>query len=300
MTLAANLGFQDYQFRYQTPRGLWRWTTRVDVSLSTPAYTVRDLVTPYGLLRDAIPIPGEVIQAMAQSITDLREAFAPSILLGPESSLVFTVDEGRGWSEGQPMQITNVGPYGSLLGTSITTADVFVKANPANVGNLSANATGSFEVTVDSTNLTSTSSPYASVVTVQDAEATNSPQTFPVTVVVRPKAAIAATPATINFYVTRNVDGTFPAIPAQAMTVQNIGPVGSLLDYQIQKLLNCSDWLVGITPYIGQLASSAVQAVQLYVQPPAGLSTGTFSETLRVSGYSTNSYVDVLVKLTVT
>lgn len=299
MTLAANLNFQDYQFRYQTPRGIWRWTTRVDVSLSTPSYVVRDIVSPYGMLRDTIPIPGEVVQAMAESITDLREAFAPSILIGPSTSLVFTVDEGRGWSEGQPMQITNVGPYGSLLGTSITAGDAFVKANPANVGNLASNQTGSFEVTVDSTSLLSSASPYASVVTVQDPEATNSPQTFPVTVVVRPKSTIAATPTTITFYVTRNIDGTFPAIPAQSMSVQNVGAAGSLLDFQIQKLINCSDWLVGITPYVGQLASSAVQAVSLFAQP-TDLSAGTYSETLRVSGYSTNSYVDVTVKLIVT
>ncbi len=299
LTLAANIRFQDYQFAYQTPRGIWRWTTRVDTSLSSPSYEVRDVASPYGLLRDSIPIPGVVVQAMAQSIDELKTAFAPGILLGPVSSLTFNVDEGRGWSDPQPITITNTGPYGSLLGTTVTVADAYVKADPANVGNLASNQTGSFDVTVDSTNLISVDSPYATVVTVQDPDATNSPQTFPVMVVVRPKATIDALPATVTFYVTRNVDGTFPAIPNQQFTVQNIGPAGSILNYQIQKLTGVSPWLISFTPYFGTLDSSATQIVVVTAQPVVGTPTGTYTESLRISGYSNNFYVDVVVALVI-
>lgn len=299
MSLAQSIRSQDYQFSFQVPAGIWRWTTRVDTSMSSPAYMVRDVVSPYGLLRDSVPIPGDVVLAMAQSITELKQAFAPSILLGPASSLTFSVDEGRGWTDAQVMQITNVGPYGSLLGTSVTSADGYLKVLPASVGNLASNQTGSFDVTVDSTDLLALSSPYVTTVTVQDPAATNNPQSFPVTVVVRPKAAIAAAPTMLIFTATRNVDGTFPPIPYQMFILQNVGPAGSVLDYQVQKLSGLSDWLVGFSPYTGQLPSSATQPIQVIVQPPTNTTTGIFTETLRISGYSSNSYVDVSVQLTI-
>lgn len=299
MTLAANLSFQDYQFRYQTPKGIWRWTTRVDVSLSTPAYYVRDVVSPFGLLRDATPIPGDVIAAMAESISEVRSVFAPSILAGAVS-LAFAVDEGRGWSDPQAVSVTNNGPYGSLLGVAVTTGAAFVKADPASVGSMASGVSGSFNVLVDSTEMLASASPYESTVTLQDVNATNSPVTIPVTITVRPRPTISIAPTSLSFAVVRNVDGTFPAIPYQTFTLQNVGLAGSVLDYQIQKLTNCSPWLVGITPYSGQLSSSATQSVQVTVQPAEGLARGTYEETLRISGFSTNSYVDVVVTLVVT
>lgn len=299
LSLAQSIRFQDYQFSYQTTAGRWYWTTRVDTSMSSPSYQVRDVISPFGLLRDSVPIPGGVILAMAESINEIKAAFAPVILIGPTTSLTFTIDEGRGFSVPQEMNITNVGVYGSILGTTITVADPFVKVSPANVGNLASNQTGSFEVTADSTNLLALNSPYASIVTVQDINATNTPQTFPVTVVVRPKATIATSPSTMTFYVTRNVDTTFPPIPYQQFNVQNIGPAGSSLDFQIQKLTGLSEWLIGFAPQSGTLTSSAIQPVQVIVQPPTGMNTGTYTETLRISGYSTNFHTDVVVQLTI-
>ena len=58
---AANIRFQDYQFSQQLATGTWRWTTRMDVSGSVPTFEVRDVITPYGTLRDNTPIPGDVI-----------------------------------------------------------------------------------------------------------------------------------------------------------------------------------------------------------------------------------------------
>lgn len=58
---AASIRFQDYQFQLQVTTGAWRWTTRMDVSGASPLYEVRDIISPYGILRDSIPIPGEVV-----------------------------------------------------------------------------------------------------------------------------------------------------------------------------------------------------------------------------------------------
>ena len=109
---ASNLQAQEYKFSYRTLQGVWTWKTRVDLSQSLPMYLVADIASPYGLLRDSIPIPGEVVQAMSGSIDEMKSAFAPAILVGPPSTLVFTVDEGRGYSVNQPVQVTNSGVYG--------------------------------------------------------------------------------------------------------------------------------------------------------------------------------------------
>lgn len=299
MPLAQLLAQQDFRFEYHVPAGTWRWTTRVDTSLANPSYQIRDIVSPYGLLRDSIPIPGDVVQRMAETITEVQEAFAPAILLGPTSSLTFTYDEGRGFSPGQAATVTNNGPYGSLLGVNLVSSDPFVRVTPTSVGGLASNETGQFEVSVDTSNLLASGGPYLTTVTVQDPRAINNPQVLSVTVSVRPKAVISASPTTLQFVATHPLAGPFSPIPFQQFTIQNLGPSGSVLDYQINRVTNCSPWLVSFSPASGQLAASAMQPIQVVVQPPEGTLAGTYQETLRISGYSSNAYQDVVIQLTV-
>lgn len=298
---AANIQTQDYKFNLQVGANIWRWTTRMDVSGPSPTFQVRDVLTPYGLLRDTIAIPGDVILAMADSIDQLKVNFPPHILLGPPSSLSFTVNEGEGFTLPQAVVLTNDGVYGSLLGTSLVGSAPYVHVSPANVGNLAANETGSFGVSVDSTTLVAVDSPYAEHVTIQDPNASNTPQTYAVTIIVRPKATIGISPLTLNFTVVRPLSGPFPDISSQQFTLTNTGPSGSLLTYQVQKLTNLSnDWLEDFSPVEGFLTSGGSQLVTVAPAPIEGLGVGTYTETLRVSGYSTNSFVDVLVQLTIT
>jgi hypothetical protein len=300
LPLAANIQFQDYQFKSQTVLGLWRWTTRMDVSQPSPAYEIRDVSSPWGLLRDSVPIPGDIVMAMAESIAELKQAFAPSILLGPPSALNFVLDEGRGFGEAQQVQITNGGVYGSLLSTSLTTSATYIRVAPDKLGNIAFSESGVFNVLVDSTNLLAVNSPYAATVVLQDPNATNTPQTLPVTVTVRPKANIDASPANIAFIaVSPGGGGPFPPIPSQQIVIQNTGPVGSVLNYQVQKLTGQSEWLVSFAPVTGTLVSSATQVLTVVAQPPAGMLPGVYTETLRISGYSLNSYQDVTVQLVV-
>lgn len=299
MTAAASrLQFQDYQFEVVLAAGPWKWTTRLDVSGALPAFQIRDVVSPYGLLRDMIPIPGEVVQAMSNSIATIQQSFAPTILLAP-TTLTFTVDEGRGVSPPQAVQITNDGVFGSLLGVSVTSSAGYVAATPANVNSLGFNETGSFEVAVDSTNLLAVGSPYAVLLTVQDTDATNNPQQVPVNVVVRPKAVITLTPTSLGFYVTKPVTGPFPPVPSQTFTIQNTGPAGSNLDFQVQKLLGNSPWLVSFSPPYGSIPGTGSQLITVVVQPPDAMVPGVYTETLRVSGYSQNFHQDVTVNLTI-
>lgn len=297
---AASIRFQDYQFQHTVTTGAWRWTTRMDVSGSTPFFQIRDIVTPYGILRDSIPLPGEIVQAMNSSISEITANFPPNIFMGPPSSLSFEVDEGRGFSDPQNVVITNDGVFGSLLGVTLATSASYVVTSPANVGNLAANESGAFDVTVNSTDLLSANSPYAETLTVQDSNATNNPQTFNVDIIVRPKATIDITPVNLGFSVVAPVVGAYPPIPSQQFTLENTGPAGSVLDYQIQRLTGLSgDWLSSFSPVTGTLTSGATQIINVATGPIEGLARGTYQETLRISGYSSNSYVDLLVQLVI-
>lgn len=299
MISAANLRFQDYQFQVTVPTGQWRWTTRVDVSGSAVAYQVRDIISPYGILRDTIPIPGAVIVAMGESIDQVQQNFAPRILIGPPTSISITVDEGRGFSTPETVPLTNSGVFGSPLSATLTPSAAYMEVSPTCVGNLASNESGSFTVAVDSTSLLSASSPYSVSVSIIDTTATNSPQTLPVTITVRPKATVATTPTTLTFTTTKPLSGDYPAIASQTFAVQNTGPSGSVLEYQIQKLTNLSPWLAGFAPTYGTIASGGSQTITVNVAPAAGTLAGTYEETLRISGYSTNSFVNVLVQLVI-
>lgn len=292
----SQLRFQDYQFQLSLHAGAWRWTTRVDVSKEVQT-EIRDIISPYGLLRDSIPIPGEVVNAMADSIGVVLQAYPPSILLDP-LSLSFVVDEGRGISAPVQVRVTNNGILGSLLSVQITSSAPYVLPTPANVGGLVANASGSFQVSVDSTNLQATESPYVASLAVQNQGATNSPQNIPVSITVRPKAVISPTLTSLQFNVSAPLTGVFPPIPAQQFSLLNAGLPESVLDYQIRRLVGVP-WVTSVSPVYGSLAGGAEQAITVAVVPPANTLRGAYTETLRVTGYSSNMSVDVLITLNV-
>lgn len=297
----SRLRKQDYQFQATVPAGTWRWTTRVDVSLGTPQYEVVDVKSPYGTLRDMIPIPGPVITAMADSIATVQQAFAPAIMLAPSGAMTFTLTQGQGVSMPQPITITNNGVFGSLLAAAITTSAPWLQVTPANITGLAFNETGSFNVTADSSALLAVDSPYSGTITVQDPTATNSPQTIPVSVTVLPPATINVSTSNMVFNVTAPLPPSpFPPVPSQQFILSNTGPAGSQLTYLIQKLVGNSPWLVSFTPFMGNLASTQTQTITVVVAPPPGLFPGTYQETLRVSGFSTNMIQDVQVQLVVT
>lgn len=300
MPIAAALQFQDYQFQQATPRGLWKWTTRVDVSGPAPSYSIRDILSPYGVLRDSVPLPGVVVQAMGDSVTQLQSQFAPAIAVSP-GGLTFTLDEGRGFGPVQSFSVSNGGVFGSLLDVSGTSDAAFVRVLPSALGGLASGESGQFDVAVDSTTLLAIQSPYAQAITLQDASATNNPIVVPITINVRPKATVAVSPATLTFYAVRPLSGPFAAIPTQSFTLSNSGAPASLLAYEVQRLTGTSFfWLTSFTPMSGTLAGGATQGITVGVAPGENCLPGTYSETLRISGYSTNQYADVQITLVIT
>ena len=289
------LSANSYQFHHLTAVGRWEWTVRVEL-VTSPTYSVVNIKSPYGLLRDSIPLPGDVVEQMALSIESLRTAFPSTLTLGP--SLVFTVDEGRGVSGSQSFTVTNGGVFGSAASVAIVSSVPYVRVTPSAMSGLSPSETGTAQVSVDSSGLLAGS--YSGTLTVTDPNATNSPQVGSVAITVRPKATIGRSPSSLSFTVARPLSGPYPAIPTQTLTIQNTGPVGSVLGYTVAKLIGTSDWLNVITPTQGTLASAATQAVTIGVAPATSYLYGTYTETLRISGYSSNSYLDVPVTLTIT
>jgi len=235
---------------------------------------------------------------MAESIGNLQDSFSPTILLSP-ITLSFTVDEGRGVGTPQQINVTNTGVFGSLLNASITSSAPYIKATPSQMGNLASTEQGCIEVTVDSTPLLSGSSPYLQTLTFQDPSATNSPLTVPVSVTVLPKALIQTSLATLTFYATKPVSGPFAPIPSQSFLLSNAGLSISKLDYSVQRLYDNSTWLASFTPSTGTLLGGSAQPVLVTVAPPQNCMAGTYTEILRISGYSSNKFLDVQVSLVV-
>lgn len=297
---SSRLQYQDYQFQVALPAGIWRWTTRIDVSLATPQFEVRNVTSPYGTLRDMIPIPGPVVAAMAASITQIKSAFSPAILIAP-TSLTFTVTQGQGVSLPQTVSLTNNGVFGSLLASTISSTAPWLAVTPANLGGIALNEMASFCVTADSSSLLASSSPYTETLTIQDPAASNSPQTIAVTVTVLPQAVIAVAPTSLIFQISSPLPGdVFSPVPAQTFQLSNNGPTGSQLTYLIQKLIGNSPWLVSFTPFSGNLASDQSQTITVAVAPPPYMLPGSYTETLRISGYSQNMCFDVPITLTIT
>ena len=247
------------------------------------------------------PIPGPVILAMATSITTVQQSFAPAILLSPPGTLSFTLNEGQGVSVPQTISITNNGIFGSLLSTAITTSAPWLQVTPANIGGLAFNETGSFNVSADSSSLLASGSPYTGTITVQDPSASNNPQTIPFSVTVLPQATIAVSPATLIFTVASPLyPSPFPPVPAQSFALSNSGPSGSQLTYLVQKLIGNSPWLTSFTPFMGNLASGQSQNITVSVAPLPNTYPGTYTETLQISGFSTNMIAQVSVQLVIT
>jgi hypothetical protein len=295
---ASSLKSQEYKFQQETPTGRWSWVTVMDVAGSIPAFRVERIVSPFGILRDSIPIPGVIVESMAASITEIHTQFPPSILIGPPSSLIFNVDEGMGYSEPQEVVLTNNGVFGSLLGSTLASSAAFVSVTPAEIGNLTSNESGRFEVSIDGSQLLSINGPFTEMITVVDPRAVNTPQVLPITINVRPKSTIGVTPPTLTFNAIKPLTGDFPAIPSQTFVVSNVGVAGSVLNWQAQKL-GCVDWLAGFFPVSGALNSGASETVTVSIQPPSNTMRGTFTETIRVKGYSQNQFVDVSIQLVV-
>jgi hypothetical protein len=288
-----------FSFSLDSIGGVWKWTVSTS-NLQGPGqlYQVQDILTPYGPMNVIVsPLPGDVVQAMAQSIVSVQGQLKPSMSL--ISSSVFTL----GITEGDPganigiVQIRNDGGFGSYLSANATPDVPWLSVLTPEIQGIAKGGTASFSITLVPDSMLASQSPYVGHVRIQDVNDSSSFITATVNVIVIPRPAISVSTQNVSFtwsYLT-------PASSAQYVVVTNSGPGTSNLEFSTLKVSSAA-WLSISPASAGPLAAGESENLILsIVSSSVPTVVGTYSETVRVtSANASNSPVDVLVTLTVT
>jgi hypothetical protein len=290
-----------FEFSLESTGGLWRWkVVSQNVSGAGVSYEVSCIDTPWGpLYQTAIPVPADVIQAMAQGIVEVQQQLSPLLaLLNPSQvSFVVVITEGDPNLVVADVPFFNAGAFGSSLTATATPSAAWLRADPGQVAGLGKNDQGEFTVTLFTGSLAANASPYLAVVNLQDnrVPSTLISLAFSVSVLPRPVIAVDQTDLSFTWYqTTSSGDGPF------TVHVLNSGPPSSSMGWAAA-LLNASRWLSFTPASGGPLSSSASQSVSLSLNPscvPA--SPGIYVDRLRFSSpTSSNGYVDVQITLNI-
>lgn len=291
-----------YDFNKPSVGGLWYWTVRANNTQGLgQLYEVIDLLTPYGpFVNVQIPIPGDIVLAMAESLQDVQGQLSPLLALVQPATTAYTVTI----TEGDPSQAVgtvdfqNIGAFGSFMTVTATPGASWLEASPEVTQGVGKNETGSVGITLLTSTLLTSGSPYSAVVNLQDNR--DPPTVIPITVnvIVLPRPVILASPTTISL---TYIIATSTSGPSQILAVQNSGPLASVLEWTAAKV-NGATWFDFTPPSGGPLASGDSENMTLSVVPAEVPSVpGTYTETLRISSQNaSNTPVDVSVVLVVT
>lgn len=290
-----------FEFSLESTGGLWRWRVlSQNVSGLGVSYEVVCVETPWGsLYQTAIPIPADVVQAMAQGIVDVQQQLAPLLaLVAPaQTSFFVVITEGDPNSVVAEVPFYNAGAFGSSLTATAAPGAPWLRAAPGQVAGLGRGDQGEFAVTLLTGSLTASGAPYLAVVNLQDNRVPSTLISLAFSVSVLPRPVIAVDQPSVSFtwyQSTSSGDGPF------TVNVSNAGPPSSSMDWAAA-VLRSSRWL-SVSPCSGgPLASSASQAVQLSLVPGCvPPSPGTYADCVRFSSPSaSNGYVDVQVTLNI-
>lgn len=299
--MATEISGTSIEFSQQSVGGVWSWKVRANnFRAAGQLYEVVDVNTPYGpLTTAAIPLPGEVVSAMAGSILDVQAQFAPLMVLG-QSTVTFSIviTEGDPNSEVGTATVYNGGAFGSFMTVTATPSTSWLSASPSSYQNLGKNERATFNLSLLSSSLLASGSPYSGVVNLQDSRTSPTIIPFTVTVTVLPRPLIVSSPSSIGLTF---ISSTGTPGGSQQLTVTNNGPATSSLDFDVSSLQS-STWL-GFTPTFGgplAVGSSSIITISVIPLRAQGLSPGSYTDTLRItSTNASNSPVDVGVVLTV-
>lgn len=297
MTTVSGGGFS---FTKTSVGGVWSWTVRASNIIGAgQSYQVVDIATPFGRMTDAsIPLPGDVVLAMAESVTDFQQQLAPhlSLVSGVPSSFSVIVTEGDPASSIGNVSVVNTGAFGSFMDATATPGAPWLTTSGP-VRGLGKNQTGSFNIQILPQSLLSSGSPYSAQVLISDDHGNIVPITVSASVL--PKATILASSLAISLSYSLS---TSTASGAQQIDVTNSGLSGSVLYAQIAKVQNCSPWLTVSPVSVGPVASGDSAQVTFSVSIPGVPAVpGTYTETVALSSRgATNSPQNVVVTLTVT
>lgn len=300
--MATTVSGSAFEFSLESTGGLWRWNVvSKNISGAGVFYEVSDVDSPWGpLFQTQIPIPADVVQAMADGIVDIKQQLAPLFVLGEpsETSFFVTLAEGDPGSVVADIGFFNGGAFGSSLTATSTPSVPWLRSEPGQVGSLGRSDSSAFSVTLLTGSLLASGSPYLGVVNIQDnrVPSTLIPVAFSVTVLPRP--VIASSPSSVDFtWYQLTSTGTGPF----SVSVANSGPPSSIMDWTSAHLHGTSPWLAVTPDHGGPLASGASSTVQLSLNPACIPSVpGVYRDKVRFSSpNAVNGYVDVSVSLTV-
>lgn len=298
--MATDVRGGGFEFSVCSVGGTWQWrVVSSNIHGVGQLYQVDSIRTPFGSLATVdIPIPGEVITAMAESLSTYQQQLQPRIALTGSSSFSVTVTEGDAVLPIGTLVFTNAGAFGSFM-TAIGSPDSpWLSVDPPTVAGINKNAYGQMSVRVDPRILLATASPYLGHVNLQDNSSPANLIAVPVNVTVLPRPAIglSTTAVALSFYLSSLVPGgTMPVV------VTNSGPLGSFLTFSMAKVQNISPWL-SIVPLSGTSVPSggAVTTVFTVLSDKVPSIPGVYTEIIRVSSpNASNSPLDIAVSLTV-
>lgn len=291
-----------YEFSHDSVGGKWYWTVLAsNVKGAGQLYQVTGIRSPFGpMAQSLIPIPGDVVLKMADSIQEMQQTLAPLIALVSPGTTTFsvTVVEGDAASLAATVPFQNSGAFGSFLTATATPGVPWLKAVPTSVVGLGRSEQSQFAIQVLPATLLASGSPYSGTVNLQDnrSPATVIPITVNVTVLPKPAITASAAEITLTYSI-----GTATVGSPQTLTLTNSGGAGSQLSAVLSKVQNASPWLSFTPPSVGPVASGGTADVVFSLVPGSipGL-TGTYVETIKVaSPTASNSPVAVTVKLVV-
>lgn len=300
MTTTVSSG--GYEFSHDSVGGKWYWTVLAsNVRGAGQLYQVSGIRSPFGALaQSAIPIPGDVVLRMADSIQEMQQQLSPLVsLVSPgTTSFSVTVVEGDPATVAAVVPFQNSGAFGSFLTATATPSAAWLKAVPPSVVGLGRSEQSQFTVQVLPATLLATGSPYTGTVNIQDNR--QSPTLIPVTVTVtvlpKPSIETSASEVTLTYAI-----GTATAGSPQTLSVTNDGPSGSKLSVSLAKVQNASPWLSLTPSTLGPLDSGDSSSVTFSVVPGSAPGiVGTYVETVKISSSTaSNSPQTVSVKLIV-
>lgn len=302
--MAIDVSGSCFKFDTESTGGTWTWSVRSNnLQGLGQLYEVIDITTPWGPFTIAeIPIPGSVITAMADSLTQVQDQLSPLLALVDPSTTSFnvTIVEADPNLAVGSVAVINAGAFGSFMTATATPDSPWLEITPASVSGLGRNEQANFNISLLTATLLNSDSPYNGKVTFQDNRVPPTSIEVSVIATVLPRPEITPSPTAINltFISSTGVPGG-----AQQLTIENSGPAGSTLEFTVAKLNNTSPWMNFTPTSGGPLSSGQTDIVTISVDSTnaASLAPGSYMDTLRISSTrASNSPVDVLVTLTVT
>jgi hypothetical protein len=288
-------------FRFSSPAvgGNWSWEVAVqNIVNSGQKILVRDIRTPFGpIYTTEIPIPDSIILAMADSVSQFQQQLNPQVFLISSATYFVTVTEDDPVSSIATNLFENIGQLGSFMTVTSVPDSPWLTAYPPSVSGIMKNGQGQSAISITPTLLLATSSPYVGHVNLQDNA--NPPNIVPVTfnVTVLPRPTIGVSVSTVNLFFSM----TSGAGSSQTVVITNTGPGGSLLTFNLVRVLNRSSWL-DINPVSEANVPSAGTVNVIFsvdTNHIPGL-PGTYSEQILIqSDNATNTPVTILVSLNV-